>query len=449
DQLNAMLFQALMSERLLSNPNMNYQPWHLSGHEVISEAEWTVSTSAGSPILLFLVGDVTARHIIMRQLAQFDFILPFDVPGLDAMPGGGAQMVPYQQVQEFASKQLVPLFKGLQFLKGLSFNNLFLHGLPPPTLDDAAFEKEHEWLCSPRLRYKVTLMLNHLYRQFCAEQGVGFIDIWDQVTVANQRNRDYEHDTTHLNAKAALITLDKLMASLALAPRRAVEPQHSTAYQQAAGSADTAPEETVVVRSVDITPLAGLASNLRFGPADAMAGIDLSWTNNWRQRQLSNTLLAEPDSAALKAIYDFLYSEPIAVVVRDSLGCDFAVSSVRLCRPASAAEEGVALGFLETGCPRDVLQCLLVLEGEADLSGPADIPSGPGSFLLFRDGAAVQWKSRAGSCETVLHLVLLARHPHLEHCVISAGLNAWPVDPFLFAVDQLEVYPAIPPIRPY
>ena len=101
------------------------------------------------------------------------------------------------------------MFSGIRTLREIGFQRLFLHSLPPPGLLAATWGKP------VRLRYKITILANQLFAEFCAENDVGFLDIWEDVTTDGLRNMDFDLDDTHLNLASATVTMNRLEQMLA------------------------------------------------------------------------------------------------------------------------------------------------------------------------------------------------------------------------------------------
>jgi hypothetical protein len=80
---------------------------------------------------------------------------------------------------------------GLRALYATGFTRLAILSLAPMTPDDALWRRLRERMLLPpvreermgvRFRYKVTLIVNHVLRQICREEGVVFINRWNAQT---------------------------------------------------------------------------------------------------------------------------------------------------------------------------------------------------------------------------------------------------------------------------
>lgn len=201
-KLNPILLQALSSEFLLDD---NEQGVHLAGARDVL---------VNDPTLVFFCGDIDLRYVFLRQLGPtVDFHLPFNVTDLEQLSSlESPTIIPYALVLEQAKKMLHPLLIGLQKLKTMGFQNVFIHNLPPPTLDEAAYQRLNGYSVPASLRYKATILFNLILEDYANQLELKFLNIWDEVTINNQRNSVFNLDAVHLNKQAAYLSLKKLIA---------------------------------------------------------------------------------------------------------------------------------------------------------------------------------------------------------------------------------------------
>jgi hypothetical protein len=128
--------------------------------------------------LLFVLGETDARDVIRRIPAGVqivggvadDQLLRVPVP-----PATG--YVAYDDVVRLITQNLQPLFTMLVKLRSIGMSDLALHSLPPPTPDEAR-AAELGYLCPLVTRVKIVWTMNEMFRQFCAQYGLHFVDRW-------------------------------------------------------------------------------------------------------------------------------------------------------------------------------------------------------------------------------------------------------------------------------
>jgi hypothetical protein len=156
-------------------------------------------------VLVMFCGNVDVRDLShrLRDGADYDIGTHADLIGrLPTFESVGE--IDRSHVIEALRECLNPIFLGLRTLRQIGFQKLFLHSLPPPGL------LPQTWGKPVRLRYKITILANQLFAEFCAENDVAFLDIWDDVTTLGLRNMDYDLDDTHLNLASATVTMNRL-----------------------------------------------------------------------------------------------------------------------------------------------------------------------------------------------------------------------------------------------
>lgn len=161
-------------------------------------------------VLVVSCGDVDCREAThaIGPGADIEIDPPYDP--IEALPPFTAlQIVSTEEIASIVrSRYLEPLFAGLRALRAAGYTKLFLYALPPPPVRDLPHFKP------ARLRYKMNVLFNRLYEEFCRESGVRLLSIWDEVTVNGLRDERYDLDSVHLNGAAAEIAVNKLHALL-------------------------------------------------------------------------------------------------------------------------------------------------------------------------------------------------------------------------------------------
>ena len=412
----------------------------------------------GVPVIVVFAGEIALRSIFLRQLGNADFELPFDVPYLDELPTATTtQIVPFQLVFQLANQVLGPLFEGLTTLHNMGFTSLYLHCVPPPTLDDEEFEKINNFFSPVRLRYKSALLFNRIFRDTSAQRGIRFLDIWDQVTLRGRLNPEFHIDGTHLNVKAAYLTLNALLDSMVNDPRPPISSRYEFSYRDALEKAGAeAPPSTTAVEQTCLPEESVKAINggLDFSLDTHNGHVHLDWSGGSVTAWADFIRTARPTEAAMQALFQALYESPLSEIVRQRMGCDFAALSVRPFRvePHPEAESTGPEQQHVDAAPPGVLRALVYLsdvaagcgafEYRAGVDQVVEIAGPAGTMILF-DGNAVEhrWAPPRNRPFDVLDISLVPRHRRMNPCVIWSGMNSWPVDPYNFSTTDLVCYP--------
>ncbi len=163
-------------------------------------------------------GDIDAREATYVIPHDADFVLEPDVPGLARLPRYRVErFIPTAQIRAMlVERYFGPLFAGLRALRAAGFTRLFLHSLPPP------IDLDNPMKPPVLLRYKTTITINRLFRSFCEESGIGFVSIWDAVTVDDVIDPRFDLDGVHLNVEAATVSVDRVDRAVRAFSRAAV-----------------------------------------------------------------------------------------------------------------------------------------------------------------------------------------------------------------------------------
>ncbi|MDP9106846.1 MAG: hypothetical protein M3N49_13055 [Candidatus Eremiobacteraeota bacterium] len=167
------------------------------------------------PIVIML-GTLDLEAILRTLPAGCDFALQDDryaLPAFAEKPVG--PYVPAQLVNDLVAERLKPLAHGLALLRDRGFENVYLHSLHPPPLEDYKYVKIRTANNQASLRYKVALAINAQFRALCEREGIGFLDMWGATTRDGALDPRFEFDGDHLNKEAAYLTVCRLLADLA------------------------------------------------------------------------------------------------------------------------------------------------------------------------------------------------------------------------------------------
>jgi hypothetical protein len=247
----------------------------------------TMQRPREAPALVFSVGDIDCKFGFIKQLAAADFDLPasygFDGSALPSPPAG-VQSYAFGLVNNFAKQLLAPYFRGLIKLAKLGFTNIFLHALPPQTVDDDAFERINAFRAPALLRYKATVLFNALLREFAYDYPeFRFLDIWDRVTTAGVVAAEFHLDGSHLNRRAAAIVVGEVIRELERRARRASIAGGTSVAERAVPRpkiAESFAQDGVVLLDLGPGLAAELSAGLAFGPAPEGASLHDGWAGD-------------------------------------------------------------------------------------------------------------------------------------------------------------------------
>ena len=466
-QLHQPLIEALMGEMLMTGGARGWTPdsitpAHVQTKGTLYRPDLVPVDPYGVPTLVFFVGEIALRSAFLRTLGKRTFDLPFEVPGLAAVPTNEqwereSEAIPFQQVVNLYNQVVGPFFQGLVTLYNMGFSRLYIHSVPPPTLDDREFEWMNGFYTPARLRYKGAHLFNRGFAQFCSQTNVGFLDIWDDVTEAGALRPDFYLDGCHLHPKSAPITLRKLTERLASDSRHPVTQRYELALEEArsesaAGSpADEWQAAGVATGDAPSDAVKRLRKRLKFDAGVGNVDPRLDWNGAGLVAWSEHVHAASLSTEDLQAIFELLYDGSLSQLIQGSAGYDVAAISVRCLRFELGDEQDAPAEQLHREDePPGVLRCVVYLTDVDGESGGFEyrlgdetrrVSGAAGTAVLF-DGKRVEHRwVRPGAAYEVLDMTLTPRHKVLSRCVVAPGMNNWPVDPYNFSVEGFALYP--------
>lgn len=419
--LNEALMQALFMDALVT---VDRDPTHLQAAGSVRKYLLESSRARSVPIIVIFAGSIDLGAGFLRFLGdQYDIALPFDLKGVAQMPvDRPREMIPYRFAVDQVNTLLEPLMRGMQHLRAMGFSNLFLHCMPPPGVDDDPFMHFNGFVAPAFLRYKAYLLFNHVLRAYCEKIGVGFVDVWDDVTIDNVLDPQYELDGTHLNRKAALFTVRHVLDTVTRSERAPMLP----IYQQLAQGAPQLAEPGAASFTIDRALLAPF-DDLVFNQTLVNVAPRLDWTGiGLADASVTSAQLDEEHVAALRSA---LIS---GVGLRDVMGA-FTVYSARALRiPA-----GTGIDALYTAAaPPGILRVLVLLGDVADPRIFALVRADGHVPVVGPEGTAVVFdpqrlRPAIGALEGFLRVLdlVVGPAPASGGAVRYAGMNLWPVNP--------------------
>lgn len=466
-QLNPEIIDVLRGECLI---DQDLKAFHLSKTETSHALITATDDLVKEPIIVLFCGDIDLRSVFLRRLgAKHDFILPFEVDLEQFEPVPDAQNIPFELVLDLAQKMLKPLSSGLSLLKNMGFSKLFLHCLAPQTLDDEAYERINGYHSPLVLRYKATILFNHLLEKLALEANVHFVNTWPEVTENNRLNPRFFLDHIHLNKHAAKISLRKILSLQTFINPEVIKEQYEYFYEQALISFSTGDwliDEEILEefnqQKIVIVPQAmgqgrvqSILDTLTFELDVGNKHCRLDWGGNEPEPFSSNVLTAQPQIETLKLVHDFIYEESIACIFHSCCQYHYVIPTCRFFHSLPHQLEGDGpQKFHFDGAPPGAIRAIIYLSDVDKNSGPFEYLNskgevkqvlGPAGTLFIFDANAILHRGsppRSGD-RKVIDFVILPHFDEYSELVLWPGMNHWPVDPFHFTLHNYVSYPEL------
>jgi hypothetical protein len=223
----------------------------------------------------------------------------------------------------------------------------------------------------------------------------------------------------------------------------------STTYQR----------DGVVVGAFEPAIISNIRHELDFSETTANQHIRLDWNGGSAVGWPDNVSLASVSQHGAQLLFEAMYSEPIARILRSCMRSDYLVASVKALRfeAGSAPEQDLERLHVDN-TPAGALRAVVYLNDVEPQNGPLECTkapgtiqavSGPAGTLIVFDGQRVshRWIRPQDGAREALDIVLIPRERRMSRCVIWPGMNNWPVDPYRFSTRDFTCYPDGPLVR--
>jgi hypothetical protein len=439
-QLHPALTNALLTQSILSNSG---RPLFLEVDQYAMANAFASGLSQSPPIILIRAGEIDSRSFIMQQLAnRFDFLLP----GYNSTLTPGAQIIPMAAIESHVKRILDPLFLGLEHLRRIGLSHLFLHDLPPPTLNQERFMHQNRYDCPTTTRYKVIKLLNATMAQRCKEIGVGFVDIWSDVTEDDQLRPEFEMDYCHLNRLAARFSLTRLLEQVRCnleSGRVANFARFGFALKdQEPGEIQNGDRPISAYIPPVALPFDPQIEQVEALPDDVSAAF-YDWSGEPAVVTFHRWPLSETQ---IDALFRWVYCSRMTASIQRVLGGDFVIYSSRLISGKNADWEPCPIlppGLMRLLCPLalgDASPEILLDSGDAST---APIMWAPGGSLIYRPNEADVRFGDLGANSLILEAIIGPRHRRQPQFVLSNDHYRWPIDPFQASLAGIRSSPAL------
>src|SRR4029077_208122 len=127
---------------------------HLTKSPVAQSAAELAELDRSAPPVVVMVGSGDLYYFVKGLTPGSDFPLEgVQMNESDFEDMSVTSLLPWKLAAESAAAMLGPLFRGLRLLERAGFSRMFLHALPPQTVDDAQYQRLTGMLVPVRVRY--------------------------------------------------------------------------------------------------------------------------------------------------------------------------------------------------------------------------------------------------------------------------------------------------------
>lgn len=466
-ELHHSLQHMLYAEKLLVPYEKGMKPLHSHTSEYAEDLTRAMESHRSEPHLVIFAGELDLRHIFLKQFTlQQDFVLPPDIAvkcsALHTLPSpSNPEIVVYDLVLKLASQILDPLFTGIKQLKAMGFKQLYLHSVPPPTLDDQRFQQVNQFYCSALMRYKSALLFNHLIQKCCQQETIEFIDLWPDVTIDGILSQQFSLDGIHLNKAAAFITVEKVIHALKINHQntQAARRLYHYSYNQSKAHLQNQPgaidyqaysnfvKDGYLSIELDSTKVDNYFNSLEFTLDFCQQHMNLEWIGASTISGIQGLKTAQKTRKQLSILLELLYDYPVKQSIQSCLGTEFRILNFipmlyqgKASIPIPPDEnfiqpEGVLRGFIFAD---DSEIDSLSFYKKSGLKIDVQIHSA--QILILNSEVISIPNFQAGNIQKLTEIFIGCLLPEQSNFGISTHLNYWPVEPLNITKDALEFY---------
>ena len=428
---NATFADALVAEGVL---NTHLQPAFMA---VDNAAVFIAGQPVMAPPMVFFGGDTELVRLVDMMGLRFDFELPDD-------PGYGTdrakQPIPYAQVQQQIQRIVDPILATLRRLQGAQLTRLMMHCIPPRSTNDrkaAMFTGDVQVPAS--VRSKLVVLANRMLRAGCEEAGIAWIDTWPETSEGGYLKSEYELDGLHVNRKSAMVSLQKITATLY---DRTAGSWNGERYRQLAAQAlERAPVPAMdeqwntmgcAIAQMSLDAVGALVRGLtpQLDTANTFARLD--WAG-WPRAGRPGVHLSAPSLDTLSVAHDLLAGGDAQALLSAGATCAYTVVSWRVITAGAGPLPALPL-------PPVARRALLQLsDGAISLGDSVPLEGSAPGLLVVYDPA--RCRPRIGSSMQLIEMVLIPRLESQPFRLVWAGLCDLPCDPFHYSVDGMLAAP--------
>ncbi len=458
--LSAELQNALKQNGLMNDQGESH--WVGLDRTAINTA-FAAGSPSTAPILIVFCGDIDLRGYIFKQ---FQDVYDFDLPDGEGVHVPGTKKLSYDSVEDLLTSRYAPIVQGIVALYKAGFSRTYLAALPPPSLEnEQEFADAHGFPCPLMMRKKLTKLSNAVLERLCQVANVPFLNVTDEVATDGILRSEYRLDGFHMSANGGVKLIDLAIDHAVHNSTRHVN-QHLYKHAQNNAEAPTFNHTSEFKASQSdfsdnaliqvATSCDGILREIEHLPIDdsvANKHMRLSWFGTSRTPFNKNMRTLRPSRDLLAAVYEYIYSDEVLPHLQAALNGDPHVINARFFRSLPHTDEAVGpQTFHFDGAPPGVMRALIYLTDVDRESGPFEFRNGSseselaigakGTLLIFDPNTLEHRGSPPSANERiVVDLCVSARPIGFPRRVAWAGMNAWPLDPYQFAVDDMLAEP--------
>jgi hypothetical protein len=164
------------------------------------------------PPLLLYCGSHDIYGYLQGDLAGYSIELPAHVRPRD-YPVPHVGQISFDDAKGVALGSLGPFERGLRLLRSYGFANLAVHMCVPPGREISYFYP-NPW-SDMHTTYALRIVMNAAIAEICAKVEVPFVDIWSSIVGADGlRDTSFTFDSAHLNARASILSVRRMLEML-------------------------------------------------------------------------------------------------------------------------------------------------------------------------------------------------------------------------------------------
>lgn len=205
DGVHPNILKAMQAEQLLDDEG---NPAYLAKDRLTFRTAEVSGVPVRDPVLVLFAGDLDVFDMLRQTGKGYDFDLPDD-------PGYGVDRtltpIPFSAIDMRLRNTFLPFISACGRLREAGFGRVMIHSLPPRPRAAEMFDLPG----SPGMRVKLTVFANRILRQACANLGMPFIDVWDDLTDGLYLRPEFcLKDGVHLTRSAALFSWTKIVEKM-------------------------------------------------------------------------------------------------------------------------------------------------------------------------------------------------------------------------------------------
>jgi hypothetical protein len=228
-QLNDRLVRSLLTLNFVRGAHVNALPELGRFHTGPGPTGWEYGVRLRAryqnEALVISCGEIDARDVIRRLPLDARIVLPVPVPSIPPHEPAGEPITFDELAADIEADYLAPFYRGMRILRDIGLKSLFLLAVPPPGIDDDAFEAHTGFQSHAHVRYAVHRTINLLFERFCAAENIAFVDSWALVAGPDGiLQKRFVADGIHLNRDAAVEIVAAIGERLVLPPAEPLDP---------------------------------------------------------------------------------------------------------------------------------------------------------------------------------------------------------------------------------